>query len=1178
MAGLRKTLALCCACLAVGPAAAQEADKDYLTAFLEDTLSDAGRQVTVTGFTGALSSRAAIERLTIADDQGIWITLEDVVLDWSRSSLLSGALEVDELSAGSIRLDRLPQASDGLPAAESSGFSLPELPVTIDITRIAADRIELGPKVAGQPVTGSLAASMSLAGGEGKVQLDLFRTDATEGRITLASAYSNATRIFDLRLQAQEAAGGLVVSALGLPGKPSVALDLAGSGPLEAFAAELRLATAGEDRLTGVFAILAPGADGHRLVAQVKGNIAPLLAPEYADFFGTEVSLDLDARRSSGGRITVDRFDLAARSLSVAGRAELAADGLPEFLDLTGRLAAPDGAPMLLPLSGEPTRVQSADFALRTTRGPEDSWTARLAVDGLDRADLKVRSLALEGSGRIGRSTAGRSFGGTFTLAASGIQPSDPALAQAIGPDLRGGFRLHMLEGGGELNISGLSLTAPGYQAEGAVRIAGLERDFLATGRLAVTAEDFARFSGLAGRPLRGAGRLQLSGSASRLTGAFDADLAFTGTGLATGLAELDRLLAGETALSASVRRDETGTALRSFALDAGPLAARASGRISSDGATLGGRIDLADLGALGPQYGGRLGLAATFDGAFDDARITLDGTARSLRSGSAELDKLLAGDSQLALRLALVDGVLRIDEGRFDSPQLRVLTSGSIAGTERRLTLDARLANLALLAPGFQGPLTLTGTALQDARGTYTLDLAGRGPGQVDARVTGQVAGDFRSADLAIRGTGRAELANLFIAPRAASGALGYDLVLRGAFALRALSGRITLSEGRVTDPGLGLSLNDLAAIATLQDGALRLSATSGLSSGGRIRIDGPVGLTAPYPADLAITLDALRLYDPELYEARVSGALSLTGGLRAGPLLSGRLQLAEAEVRVPASGFSSAAALLDIRHRNEPQAVQATRRHAGLLQTGAGGAAQGDAARPVALDLTIAAPNQLFVRGRGIDAELGGALRLTGTTANVIPSGGFTLIRGRLDILGKRLVLSRADLSLEGRLVPEIVVQASAASDGVQSFVTIEGPADDPAVSFTSSPELPQEEVLARLLFGRDLTNISAFQAAQLANAVATLAGRGGEGLIGNLRRSTGLDDLDITTAEDGGTTLKAGKYISENAYTEIELDQDGKSQINLNLDLREGVTVKGRLGADGETGIGIFIENDY
>ena len=358
-----------------------------------------------------------------------------------------------------------------------------------------------------------------------------------------------------------------------------------------------------------------------------------------------------------------------------------------------------------------------------------------------------------------------------------------------------------------------------------------------------------------------------------------------------------------------------------------------------------------------------------------------------------------------------------------------------------------------------------------------------------------------------------------------------------------------------------------------------MQLSATSGLSSGGRLRVDGPIRLDGRQEADLSIALDGLRLYDPELFETRVSGSLALRGPLAGGAMLSGALQLGETEVRVPASGFSSATELLAIRHIRDSASVRDTRRKAGLLAAiSAGTGAPSGSGRAIGLDVTVSAPARVFIRGRGIDAELGGELRLLGTTADVRPAGGFSLIRGRIDILGRRLVLARADLVLEGSLVPQISIAADTESDGITSTVTVEGPADDPEVRFTSSPELPQEEVLARLLFGRAIDKISALQAAQLANAVAVLAGRGGLRLVGNLRRNFGLDDLDVTTAEDGSAALKAGKYISDNVYTEIEVDQEGKSRINLNLDLREGVTVKGRLGADGETGIGVYLQRDY
>jgi translocation and assembly module TamB len=1164
-------------CLMGGAVWAQEDDRDYLTAFLEDTLSDAGRQVTVTGFAGALSSQATIEQLTIADDQGIWITLNGVVLDWSRSALLSGEVEISELSAQEIIVARTPVVGeDAAPSPEARGFSLPELPVSISIDRVAAEHIELAAEVLGQDVTGTLEASMQLAGGEGQAVLDLIRTgDGPAGEIRLDASYSNATRDLTLSLIAEEDAGGLVVDALSVPGAPSARLEVAGAGPIDDFRADILLATDGAERLQGVVTVQAE-AEGLRLGAELAGDLAPVLAPDMIDFFGTEVGLKLDAWRSAAGRVVVDRFDLSARSLAVSGSAEIAADGLPERVDISGKLAAPDGQPVALPFT-DGTRVTSADFQLTSVQRDEDSWSGSVSVVGLDRDDLKIATLALVGSGRIGRSAAGNSLGGTISAKASGLAPSDPGLAEALGKEITASLKVHVLEGSGALKLTDIRFEGAGLKGTGALQIEGLEEALLTSGQIVVEAADFARFSRLAGRDLGGAGRMEISGSASRLSGELDADIDFAGLGLSIDQAEADRLLAGRSSLKASIRRDETGTTLRSLDVKADALTAEASGKISSTGSDLTGTIRLDNLSALGARYGGAVELDGTFTGTPEVGAIKLKGRGQSLRIGNREADRLLAGQSELDLDLGLRDGMVEIRSARVQNPQLTASANGQIAGDTRSIELDARLANLGLIVPEVSGPLTIAGTAVQGSSG-YQLNLRANGPGQVAARVEGTVANDFSRGDLGITGSGEAGLANLFVSPRSVSGRVGYDLRLTGPFALRSLSGRVTLSDGRIADPNLGLSLQDVQAIGQLNGGSLEVSATSGLSSGGRLRVDGPIRLDGGQSADLSITLDSLRLYDPELYETRVNGTLALRGPLAGGALLSGALQLGETEVRVPASGFSSADALLDIRHLRDSTAVRETRRKAGLLDAIAGSAEVNGSGRAIGLDVTITAPSRVFVRGRGIDAELGGELRLLGTTEDVRPVGGFSLIRGRIDILGRRLILSRADLVLEGSLVPQISIAADTESDGITSTVIVEGPADDPVVTFRSSPELPQEEVLARLLFGRGLDKISALQAAQLANAVAVLAGRGGLGLVGNLRRNFGLDDLDITTTEDGSAALKAGKYIAENVYTEFEIDQEGKSRINLNLDLREGLTVKGRVGADGQTGIGVYLQKDY
>ena len=137
---MRLMLALA-VCLMPLMAWAQEDDRDRLTRFLEDNLSDAGRVVTVTGFAGALSSRATVRELTIADDAGIWLTLRDVVLDWNRLAVLRGNIEINELTAAEIIVARAPVAlPDDMPSPEAAGFALPDLPISVRIGKIAAER------------------------------------------------------------------------------------------------------------------------------------------------------------------------------------------------------------------------------------------------------------------------------------------------------------------------------------------------------------------------------------------------------------------------------------------------------------------------------------------------------------------------------------------------------------------------------------------------------------------------------------------------------------------------------------------------------------------------------------------------------------------------------------------------------------------------------------------------------------------------------------------------------------------------------------------------------------------------------------------------------------------------------------------------------------------------------
>lgn len=1163
--------------LTAAPAFAQESDQDFLSGFLEDSLSDAGRVVSITGFEGALSSRATMASLSIADNAGIWLVLEGVTLDWSQSALLSGELVVNELSADHLLVTRLPASSDSaLLAAEASGFNLPELPVSIALGKIAIDRIDLEAAVLGQTVEGRLDAALALASGVGQARLSLTRTGAgPTGAINLTAGFDNQTRMLDLSLIAGEGEGGLVATALGLPGTPATDFRLAGSGPVEDFAAELTLATGGEERLAGTITLSGEAEDALRLQAALAGNPAPLFLPSYAGFLGSRLELSFDAVRFGSGAVEVQEFALNARSLSVAGTVAIAADGVPESVRLTGSLASPDGQPVLLPMSGPPIRIDRAAFEISTRKDDGLAWNAVVQVSGLDHPGLIAETLKVGGSGRIDRGKVGAGLEGALTVSASGMAATDPALAKALGKALTGSFGLLLPEGADALQLSDLKFQGGGLRGTGLLQIKGLGSAFLTSGKLALTTDELSRFDLLAGLPLAGQGALLLEGSASGLSGQIDGKAQLSATDLRIGIPQIDRLLAGKSLAMLSLLRDETGTTIRGFDVKAGSLEAKLSGKVASTDVDLAGNVALGDLSQLDPGYSGSAALGLALVGPTEAIQVSLSGQTDGLALGIVSADALLDGTSALTADLALVDGKLALKQLELSNPQLDLTLVGQIIGGLQELAVTGKLADLGLVVPDLSGALSVTGK-LADTGDGFRLDLAGRGPGQVDATAEGVVSYDLASADLAISGTGQAGLANIFIAPRVLEGPTRFDLRLKGPIQLASLSGRVTLSDGRLSDPGFGFALERIEAIADLKSGKAVMSATAGLSTGGRLQADGPIGLSAPFPADLSLALDRVRFFDPKLYETILTGNLRIKGPVAGGATVSGALTLSETELRVPESGIDAAGILMELDHRNEPTDVRATRYRASLL--GDSGIDRKGSATAYRLDLLLSAPSRIFLRGRGIDAELGGELRLGGTTASVVPAGEFTLIRGRLDILGKRLTLERADLALAGSFVPELDILASADSDGITSLVAITGSADNPKVSFTSSPELPEEEVLAMLLFGHGLANISPLQAAQLAQAVATLAGRGGEGVIGKLRKGFGLDDLDLATAEDGTGALRAGKYISENLYTEVEVDQTGTTTINLNLDLRPGVTVKGRVGADGETGIGVFVEQDY
>lgn len=381
------------------------------------------------------------------------------------------------------------------------------------------------------------------------------------------------------------------------------------------------------------------------------------------------------------------------------------------------------------------------------------------------------------------------------------------------------------------------------------------------------------------------------------------------------------------------------------------------------------------------------------------------------------------------------------------------------------------------------------------------------------------------------------------------------------------------------VTSLSTGLTVQNISGTASVNQSQASINGITGdLATGGSMAASGTVGLTDDFPADLSLKLDQGRYIDAGLVTAEIDADLKVSGPLAstsASALIGGNITINKADVSIP-EYLPGAIPPVDVRHVNASEAI---RQQVAELGGESGRAQTSQKTFPPRLDIVLSAPGQIFVRGRGLDAELQGNLKIVGTTAAPQAIGAFSLKRGQLDILTRRLLFSRGNATFEGSLTPILDFAATTTVSDTTITVTVSGEADDPQIAFTSSPELPQDEVLALLLFGKNVGSLSATQVARLAAAIATLTGGRDNGPLASIRKSLGLDAIDINTEGDEGPSVSVGKYINDNIYVGVEQGTgSGSSRVKVDIDLDRGLKVRGEVGADGSSKAGIFFEREY
>ncbi len=385
-------------------------------------------------------------------------------------------------------------------------------------------------------------------------------------------------------------------------------------------------------------------------------------------------------------------------------------------------------------------------------------------------------------------------------------------------------------------------------------------------------------------------------------------------------------------------------------------------------------------------------------------------------------------------------------------------------------------------------------------------------------------------------------------------------------------LTGLVKARSLTYDNDSFGTRISNLALDGHFNNDKLELTSFSGTAGSGTVKGSGWLSLSAAdrFPLQLHVDLRDARLARSDQIDSTVSGTLDLTNSKADGAWIKGDLRLPALRYTVVRQGAAEVNQLDGVRHK-------------GYRPVTAVAAADGPAPRLWNLDIRARADNQVFISGMGLDSEWRMNLHLVGTTLDPRVEGEMESVRGFYEFAGREFDIDTGTIRFNGGALtnPEISLTASGTVKDVTGIITVSGSAQRPDISFSSTPSLPQDEVLSRMLFGESVTNLSATEALQLASAVNGL--RGGHDYLnplGALRSATGIDRLRVVGADTTtgrGPSLAAGKYLTNNVYVEIVTDTKGFAATQVEVALSRALSVLSQVGNTG-TSVSVKYSKDY
>jgi translocation and assembly module TamB len=604
-------------------------------------------------------------------------------------------------------------------------------------------------------------------------------------------------------------------------------------------------------------------------------------------------------------------------------------------------------------------------------------------------------------------------------------------------------------------------------------------------------------------------------------------------------------------------------------------LTSRISARVQQDGQ---GELQLTELrfgyAGLDPLASGKVGASfgpgSALSGSLDMAILSGALTAEYVRDGGAASLSLDASDIPVGplAELQGQPGVEGLLNAKADLRQDNGPTGGGF-------TLSASGLRTKDLDKDVSVGVTVSGD-IADGRVRVQAKTAGTGLDKIDIRGEVPVAlslvepGATVNPDGSLDGIVKVEIQLREIWPylplpeHRAAGLMAVDARLGGTFAHPSVQGDAALRDVEYEHLVHGTIIRNIQGRVRFAGEDFVLEGLSGQDDyGGSFNISGNGSLAGGAPTfDIATKLNTLRVVNSDAVKADVDADINARQQAD-GMLVKGGAVIRRAEINLGVA-LPPSIATLDVEDGSEtPAAFQEEANPSGIT-----------------LDISVDAPGQVFVRGRGLESEWEGKVKISGTADKPIVSGGLAARRGRIDVIGKGFTLDDSKIQFFGgeTIDPMLGIRGVHEGDEITVIALLEGPASKPEITLESQPPLPEDEVLSRLLFGKTASSLGPLEAAQLAASASELAGGGsGVDVLGTIRNFVGVDVLEVDTSGDAAA-VKAGTYLADGVFVGAKQGAaPGSSSVTVEVEVTPNISVTTESGQT-SSNAGVNFKWDY